>query len=96
MFDRNSRYANVPQLSGAGFPATRPRPIPITQGIIEHTLSRDDRLDRLAAHYYNDAQKWWLILDANPEIACAGDLDMEQYAGNVIVIPADTRGPGPR
>lgn len=92
MFDRSSRYAHVAGLTGAGFPCTRPRPIPTTPGVIEHTLTRDDRLDRISAHYYNDPYKWWLILDANPEIAYGGDLDMGQYAGTVIVIPADTRG----
>ena len=92
MFDRSSRYANVLGFTAAGFPGTRPRPIPITPGVIEHTLTRDDRLDRMAVHYYNDPHKWWLILDANPEIAYGGDLDMGEYAGTVIVIPAATRG----
>jgi len=91
MFDKNSRYAQAIELTGAGFPGTRPRPIPILPGVIEHTLTREDRLDRLAAYYYNDPHKWWLILDANPEIAFGGDLDMGQYVGSVIVIPAEPR-----
>ncbi len=92
MFDRNSRYANVAPLTDAGFPGTRPRPIAPAPGLIEHTLSRDDRLDRLAMQYYNDPHKWWLILDANPDIACGGDIDSGRYVGQVIVIPADRRG----
>lgn len=92
MFDRESRYASVSQLTAAGFPGTRPRPIPPTAGVLEHTLTRDDRLDRLAAHYYGDPHKWWLILDANPDIVCGSDVDMNVYAGQVIVIPALRRG----
>ena len=52
-------------------------------------MVREDRLDRLAAHYYRDPAKWWLILDANPEILFGGDLDMAEHAGQVIAIPPD-------
>lgn len=90
MFDRDSRYAKTSVLSPSTFPGTRPRVIPPTPGVIEHTVMENDRLDRLAAHYYNDSRKWWLILDANPEIVFGGDFDMGEYTGSVILIPANS------
>ena len=96
MFDKSSRYANVVGLTRAEFPGNRYRPIPFTPGVIEHKVTRDDRLDRIAAYYFNDPHKWWRILDANPEITYGGDLDMGHYAGIVIVIPPNTRGGGGR
>jgi len=89
MFDRDSRYLKTPVFKGADFSGTRPRIIQPTSGVIEHRVTKEDRLDRLAAHYYNDSRKWWLILDANPEIFFGGNLDMGRYANSVIVIPAD-------
>lgn len=87
MFDRNSRYAGVKALSTSSIKGTRPRPIPNAQGVIEHTLVTEDRLDRLAAYYYGDPSKWWMILDANPEISFSCDLNLADYIGEVIVIP---------
>ncbi|MBT8338602.1 MAG: hypothetical protein HKP58_02875 [Desulfatitalea sp.] len=89
MFTKNSRYADTPPLASNHFKGTRPRAIAPTPGVIEHLVTPDDRLDRLAAYYYRDPAKWWLILDANPEICFGGDLDMKAYAGELIVIPPD-------
>lgn len=89
MFDRDSRYLKTPVFYGGNFSGTRPRLIPPTAGVIEHRVAKGDRLDRLAAYYYNDSRKWWLILDANPEISFGGNLDMGSYTDTVIVIPAD-------
>jgi nucleoid-associated protein YgaU len=33
----------------------------------EHTVREGERLDQLASRFYGDPQKYWLILDANPE-----------------------------
>ena len=33
----------------------------------EHTVGGGERLDLLAGHFYGDPQKYWLILDANPD-----------------------------
>ncbi|MBN1655966.1 MAG: hypothetical protein JXA30_19520 [Deltaproteobacteria bacterium] len=89
MFEKDSRYAETTPFDPEHFRGTRPRAIPITPGVIEHKLVPEDRLDRLAAYYYRDPAKWWLILDANPEIFFGGDLDMGKHAGEVIVIPPD-------
>lgn len=63
------------------------RHITTLPGAIEHTLSREDRLDKLAKHYYGDPSLWYLILDANPEISYAGEIDMGVFTGKIIVIP---------
>jgi len=89
MFDRDSRYLKTPIIQEAESSGTRPRIIQSTPGVIEHKVTIEDRLDRLAAHYYNDSRKWWLILEANPEIAFGGVFDMGRYANSVIVISAD-------
>ncbi len=89
MFDRDSRYRKTPVFQGKKFSGVRSRDIQPISGEIEHKVTKEDRLDRLASHYYNDSRKWWLILDANPEISFGGDLDMGRYANSVIVIPAD-------
>lgn len=95
MFDRGSRYEFVKPFKVNDteehlFRGTRPRDVKTEPGVLEHTLVEGDRLDLLALNYYNDARKWWLILDANPEIIFGGDLEMGQYAGSVIVIPAES------
>ena len=38
----------------------------------------------------NELEQISRILDANPEIIFGGDIDMGQYAGSVILIPADS------
>lgn len=90
MFDRESRYADTPPFTSQLARGTRPRAVETLPGIVEHRLTRQDRLDRLAAQYYGDPRKWWLILDANPSIVCGSDLDLGYHDGSVIVIPSDT------
>jgi hypothetical protein len=92
MFTRDSRYrdarrfvAESPQLRA--FPGVRPRDIPATSGVLEHLISANDRLDRLAQHYYDDARLWWLIMDANPHLTFAGDILSPELLGSVILIP---------
>ena len=65
------------------------RPIPATPGVFEYTVRDGDRLDRLAARFYNDPQKYWLILDANPQ-----ELDPLRLLvpGRRIQIPRDRTG----
>jgi nucleoid-associated protein YgaU len=65
----------------------RPRDIEPTEGIVEHTVTAGDRLDLLAQEYYGDARAWWRILDANPQLLDAGDLQDPSMEGHVIVIP---------
>ena len=85
-----SRYVSarpfVPPLPGREL--IRPREIPPTTGVVEHTVAAGDRPDLLARHYYGDARLWWRILDANPQLVCGADLTAPDMRGHVIVIPA--------
>lgn len=53
--------------------ATRPtrtlaiRAIPPAPSALEYTVVEGERLDTLAARFYSEATKYWLLLDANPE-----------------------------
>ena len=92
MLSQSSRYRNTQPFESEEpmarqFQGTRARDIRPVPGVIEHTLTRGERLDLLALHYYGDSQRWWLILDANPGVFYAGDLESEELAGTVIVIP---------
>jgi nucleoid-associated protein YgaU len=69
------------------FPGLRPRQPGVATGVLEHTWKSTDRLDLLALHYYNDARKWWRILDANPEFLCGVDLSEPGLVGTIILIP---------
>lgn len=48
-----------------------------------HVVHEGDRLDLLAARYYNDPEMWWVIADANPEVFYPGDI----APGTVVRIP---------
>jgi hypothetical protein len=71
MFDRGSRYEQVPQAV-----YTRPdgREIqyvllrmapPAAQAAATHVVTEGDRLDLLANRYYGDPLQFWRICDAN-------------------------------
>lgn len=91
-FRKGSRYKNtklfsVVGLSGITFAGTRERKIETIEGVLEHTIKMGERLDLLALHYYNDDKKWWRILDANPNLFDAGEVVLDLYEGETIVIP---------
>ncbi|MCH8532475.1 MAG: hypothetical protein LAT65_16615 [Saccharospirillum sp.] len=92
MLLKNSRYHKTlpfePQAEPGTFPGIRARQIRSLEGVVEHTLTRTDRLDHLAHHYYNDDRQWWRILDANPELGAGGELSHPDWVGRVILIPA--------
>lgn len=91
MFLKNSRYQNLPQFEPQGvdgvFRGIRSRQPAWPDGVIEHTITETDRLDRLAQHYYNDDRLWWRIVDANPDLLFADHLLGPDYVGDVILIP---------
>ena len=92
MFKKGSRYENArPFDPGPGgetvFEGVRPRAIGPATGVIEHVVKSGDRLDLLAGNYYNDSRLWWRIVDANPEILFAGDMVLDEMAGQVVLIP---------
>lgn len=87
-----SRYQNTKPFvfddgEAVRYRGMRPREISTAAGVIEHALCSWDRLDHLAQHYYGDPRKWWRILDANPDIVCGCDLEVEASAGTIILIP---------
>lgn len=92
MLLKNNRYQKSPPFEPQGepgtFPGIRARPIRSLEGVVEHTLTKTDRLDHLAHHYYNDDRQWWRILDANPELGTGGELSHSDWVGRVILIPA--------
>jgi hypothetical protein len=57
---------------------------------MEHVVLEGERLDQLAARFYNDPTRSWLILDANPE-----ELDPLELMrpGRRIRIPRDQAAP---
>ncbi|MHA7879039.1 MAG: hypothetical protein ACX931_04560 [Saccharospirillum sp.] len=91
MLMNNSRYKKTPPFEPVGeaatFPGIRTRDVRTLDGVVEHTLTRTDRLDHLAHHYYNDDRQWWRILDANPELGGGGLLSHPDWVGRVILIP---------
>ncbi|MEU6726447.1 hypothetical protein ABZ917_22330 [Nonomuraea wenchangensis] len=60
MTGAQSRYREVPP--------GELRPTPRTSGTHRHTVRQGDRLDRLAAVYYDDPLAYWRICDANPDV----------------------------
>lgn len=88
---KSSRYTNAMFFTETSrtvtFKGRRSRPIGLPAGVLEYTVKQGDRLDLLALHFYNDSRKWWRMLDANPEIVFAADLNLDDYVGVTIQIP---------
>ncbi|MBV8299832.1 MAG: hypothetical protein JO083_09855 [Candidatus Eremiobacteraeota bacterium] len=90
MIFKGSRYQNVgtytaTDASGATVTALRIRFIPPTPAGFFHAFVAGERLDVLAYNYYRDAQKSWLIADANAPV----DPDDVLEIGRRIAIPPD-------
>ena len=74
MFAANSRYLGLEiALHRAGdadpVPYVRRRllPDPATLTVTDvHVVADGDRLDRIAAHYFDDPERFWQVADANP------------------------------
>ncbi|MCP3902785.1 MAG: hypothetical protein GY715_04035 [Planctomycetes bacterium] len=96
MFDRRSRYRDNRTYdprpdTDSGFDGVYPREIGPAPGVVEHRIQDGERLDQLAAHYYNDPRLWWRIVDANAHFLYGGDLVFAKaMAGRTIVIPRAT------
>lgn len=72
MIYKGSRYSRTEVIApenaeGGTLRVLEIREIPETTGVFEHIVSEGERLDHLANRFYNDAKKYWLILDANLE-----------------------------
>lgn len=91
MLLKKSRYqkskAFEPQGEEGTFAGVRAREVTNLEGVIEHLVTDNDRLDRLAQHYFNDTRLWWRIVDANPELIFSDNLLSEEWIGRSILIP---------
>ena len=72
MIFKGSRYAktaviNPPDTTGENPRSLAARVMPKTSGAFEYTVMEGERLDQLAARFYSEPKKYWLLLDANPE-----------------------------
>lgn len=91
MFFDGSRYLRVQDYTAAG-PDGRPvkvkraRPLVVPEGSFVYQAKEGDRLDLLAYRFYRTPRKWWLIADANPEVAYPDEL---LRPGRRIVVPPD-------
>jgi hypothetical protein len=99
MIKKGSRYEKAvlfkPGEDGrAPFRGIRARAIGAARPVLEHHLRVGERPDLLSAHYYNEPQLWWRILDANPDVLYAGDLAGRDPADPLLVPSA--REPGSR
>ena len=65
----------------------RARDISPVDEVLEHSLAQGDRADTLALHYYADPRQWYRVLDSNPQVMCASDLEVGGLEGHVIIIP---------
>jgi len=92
MFFKGSRYEKVGEYSptditGKSIKVKRLRPTPVTSGRFLHTVKQGDRLDLMAAKYYRDPKRFWLICDANNKLYPNDLLE----PGRKIIIPPDIR-----
>lgn len=97
MIGKGSRYEKAAAFSyGEGeaqvFTGIRPRVIGEARPVLEHVLREGERLDLLAAHYYNDPMLWWRLLDANPDVLYAGDLAGRDVTDPLLVPRARENG----
>jgi nucleoid-associated protein YgaU len=86
---KGSRYTNTdviaPQRADGKSPRVLARrQIPPAPGVVEHVATDGERLDLLATRFYNESTKYWLILDANPEVLNPFELLL---AGRTVQIP---------
>jgi nucleoid-associated protein YgaU len=89
MIFKGSRYSGTPVISPARIDGSTPqvlaqRVIPPAPGVVSYTVVEGERLDQLAYRYYSEAQKYWLLLDANPDVLDPFEL---LQPGRVIQIP---------
>jgi hypothetical protein len=99
MIRKGSRYeAAAPFQPGEDgvlrFRGIRARVMGAARPVLEHYLRVGERPDLLGAHYYNEPALWWRILDANPDVLYAGDLESRNPADPLLVPRA--REPGSR
>ena len=93
MIFKGSRYAGTVVIQASTVAGERRalalRRIPAAPGVLEHIVMDGERLDQLAARFYGDPVKYWLLLDANAD-------ELNPLAllrpGRRIAVPSDRAG----
>jgi nucleoid-associated protein YgaU len=67
MIFKGSRYGSTDVIEAEGARTLATRIIPAAPGALEYTVAEGERLDALAARFYGEPTRYWLILDANPD-----------------------------
>ena len=88
MIFKGSRYSHVEVITPLAPNGDTPevlalRVIEARASTFRYVVSEGDRLDQLAARFYGDPTKYWLILDANPDTLNPFDLLQPGIAINV-------------
>lgn len=89
MLYSDSRYANgffykAQKPQDGSFQTSVDRVFPsVIVDFFYYDWKENDRIDLVAHALYNDPEKWWTILDFNPEIADASNIP----AGTTLRIP---------
>ncbi len=88
MIVKGSRYENQPvilALDGKGMQHPTVYGSPAARGGLyyHYQVLGGDRLDIISAHFYQRADLWWKIADANPEIFYPDQL----VPGSIIRVP---------
>jgi Phage Tail Protein X len=73
MIFQGSRYTKTPVITPTNAEGASPRVLdrraaPEAPGALEHVVSEGERLDQIANRYFAEPKKYWLVLDANPEV----------------------------
>jgi nucleoid-associated protein YgaU len=91
MVFKGSRYTNVEVIQPVRADGKSPRVLALrpndhVSGVLLHIASEGERLDQLATNFYGEPTKYWLILDANPEVLNPFEL---LVAGLALKVPQD-------
>jgi|SRR5690554_509107 len=87
--DGDDKDKKIDPTKGTMIPTLRRRDLTEfhTKEAIVHVFQRGDRIDLLAYKYYGDAQKWWVIMDANTRYMTPWDIPV---GANLIIPPIDS------
>ncbi len=92
MFEQTSRYYAIEQViftgaDGREIGYVRRRFLPDAASAVvlaEHTVTQDERLDQITAHYLGDPEQFWRLCDANNAM---NPEELTAQIGRKLVIP---------
>jgi len=89
MRSKESRYLQTRLFTDSKrFDGYRERELTQPDGLVEHMLVSDDRLDHMSDNYYKKERRWWRIMDANSDFLYGFDVMNETSEGDTITIPS--------